>query len=354
MAQFIHLVGATTSGSGHVTHFLPCDWRRELFTNTRYRVLLLVLYVLHTSSFSDKTRCHRNRKVVLSVKPGTTRQYLTENVIPVPSCKLKNGHVLFLFMEKTNAYLPEQLKQLRKKRVCRVQCHQLKTLVDRVLSKLRKKRVCRVQCHQLKTLVDRVLSKLRKKRVCRVQCHQLKTLVDRVLSKLRKKRVCRVQCHQLKTLVDRVLSKLRKKRVCRVQCHQLKTLVDRVLSKFNNLALESQMKMFYEICREPLSKNKSDMKKRYVENMKAMRERHLKPDKVKQLNQVITRKQATIEKLRKQIRTQSSNLVKELVETKKELSSIRRKHRRLKQYNNCRMLVPVLMITLANLLTNLN
>ena len=77
-------------------------------------------------------------------------------------------------------------------------------------------------------------------------------------------------------------------------------------------------------------KGKAEMQKKYLIKLKEMRERQQKTEKVKRLNQVIKRNDATIQKLKLML------VYQDLIATKSELAALKRKHRRLKLYRQCK------------------
>ena len=77
-----------------------------------------------------------------------------------------------------------------------------------------------------------------------------------------------------------------------------------------------------------VSKSASDMKKRHADNIKDLRAK-LRVSKVKELNQVIKRKQTTTDNLRTQIH--NNEVAKDLTETKKKLFNLGQKYQRLKK-----------------------
>ena len=76
------------------------------------------------------------------------------------------------------------------------------------------------------------------------------------------------------------------------------------------------------------------MQKKYLIKLKEMRERQQKTENVKRLNQVIKRNDAPIQKLK--LMLVDDSVYQDLIATKSELAALKRKHRRLKLYRQCK------------------
>lgn len=103
----------------------------------------------------------KRRKLGFPAKPGIVRQYLTENFSPVPDGELKNGHILFLFME--NERVSTRTIEAATKIIGvpgTILPYQVKTLVDRTLEKFKNlARECEMEkldeiCHETFSLFN--------------------------------------------------------------------------------------------------------------------------------------------------------------------------------------------------------
>ena len=83
-----------------------------------------------------------------------------------------------------------------------------------------------------------------------------------------------------------------------------------------------------------VSKGKAEMQKKYLMKLKEMKAKQQKTETVKRLNHVIKRKDATIQKLK--LKLVDDSVHQDLIATKSELAVLKRKHRRLKLYRQCK------------------
>ena len=171
---------------------------------------------------------------------------------------------------------------------------------------------------------------------------------------------------------------------CEIAPGLLKCLVNRSLGKYQNLGRDNDMARFSTICQENFSlytrsidepeepasthpdeqepecsqttftppvlrsatqitprkvklkkrldfvtKSKLQMQQKYHENIKGLKAKLKKPDRVKHLNQVIKRKEKTIRNLKEKMK--NINLLNELNVLRVELNNIKRKHNKLKK-----------------------
>ena len=240
-------------------------------------------HLMHYSLLFSATMPPKKKRRVLPSKPGRTRQYLTDNFGTVPDSDVRIGHVLFLYIKNDHSFVGT-----------------IQAIQHYVASS-------NFTPRQLKSLVDRTINKYKN--------------LSREADMKQFDQICR-EPFEVSSCEPRSPDSSEPQPSTSGESStpaepEPKTVPSQDTDS-KNLSLRSEAwtprKKNLKRRLDFVSKSASDMKKRHAENIRDLRAK-LHASKVKKLNQVIKRKQTTIDNLRTRIH--NNEVAKELTKQKR-------------------------------------